>query len=70
MRRDSADMVTYYTEKYGDRVLERLEEAAAFWEAEGNLHYRNRLLRVRDRILLAAEDPSPISDEEPKWKRA
>ncbi len=42
----------YYREKYGTAALLKLEEDAAFCEAKRDLQRRNRLLRVRDEILL------------------
>ncbi|GEM_PF-6511030 len=42
----------YYREKYGSSALFKLEEEAAFCEAKNDLRRRNRLLRVRDEILL------------------
>jgi hypothetical protein len=48
----------YYSDKYGDRVIEKLEQEAAFCEAAKDMSRRNRLLRIRDEILLA-EFPLP-----------
>jgi hypothetical protein len=43
----------HYIEKYGDQALPLLEEAAKVFEEKDNIHGRNRLLRLRDEILIA-----------------
>ncbi len=42
----------YYKEKYGQDAIIKLEQDARFCEQKEDLHRRNRLLRVRDEILL------------------
>lgn len=49
-------VATHYREKYGDRAEEILEEAARFCEEKGDLHRRNRLLRLRDELLFCSLD--------------
>ncbi|MCG8490352.1 MAG: hypothetical protein MI743_01945 [Sneathiellales bacterium] len=45
-------LMQYYKEKYGVEALKKLEEDAGFCEAKNDLQRRNRLLRVRDELLL------------------
>jgi hypothetical protein len=45
----------YYLEKYGEMAIENLEKDALFCETKGDLPRRNRLLRLRDEILLTAK---------------
>jgi len=45
-------LVQYYREKYGEEALKKLEEDAGFCEEKDDLQRRNRLLRVRDELLL------------------
>jgi len=55
MHLNQASMARYYKDKYGDEVIERLEQDAHFCEQEKDLSRRNRLLRIRDEILLDRE---------------
>ena len=52
MQTSTFSIARYYREKYGASALLKLEEDAAFCEAENDLQRRNRLLRIRDEILL------------------
>jgi len=45
-------MAKYYMDKYGDQVLDKLELDAKYCEQKNDLPRRNRLLRIRDQILL------------------
>ncbi len=45
-------LARYYREKYGNKAIEKLEMDAEYCNRENDLHRRNRLLRVRDEILL------------------
>lgn len=45
-------MSEYYLEKYGPKVVQKLEQDAEFCERENDLQRRNRLLRIRDEIIL------------------
>ena len=50
---DLTDRVAqHYIDEYGDRALGLMEEAAQKFEEIGNLHERNRMLRLRDEILI------------------
>lgn len=42
----------YYREKYGKSAIEKLEKDAEYCNRENDLHRRNRLLRIRDEIIL------------------
>ena len=46
-------VATYYLEKYGERASEILEEAARICEERADVRGRNRLLRLRDEILIS-----------------
>ena len=59
MQSTQSTMVSYYMEKYGDQVISRLEQDAIFCEQVNDLHRRNRLLRVRDEILLQTDMIAP-----------
>ncbi len=48
----SLSLAQYYTDKYGLRACEKLERDAQFCAEQNDLHRRNRLLRVRDVIIL------------------
>ncbi|MBL4907453.1 MAG: hypothetical protein JKX94_08380 [Sneathiella sp.] len=48
----SFTLARYYREKYGTHAIEKLEKDAEYCNQENDLHRRNRLLRVRDEILL------------------
>lgn len=51
---DLTDRVAaYYRAKYGQRAMTVLEEAAQYCEDNADLYGRNRLLRLRDEILLS-----------------
>ncbi len=52
MRQNQASMAKYYMDKYGDQVLDKLELDAKYCEQKNDLPRRNRLLRIRDQILL------------------
>ncbi len=52
MHLNQASMAHYYKDKYGDQVIEKLEQDAIFCEQKNDLPKRNRLLRIRDEILL------------------
>lgn len=45
-------MARYYREKHGKNAIETLEKEAEFCNRENDLHRRNRLLRIRDEIIL------------------
>lgn len=47
----TSEVAAHYREKYGDRAEVVLEGAAHFCEEKGDLHRRNRLLRLRDELL-------------------
>ena len=50
---DLTDQVAkHYREKYGPRAAEILEEAARHCEENADIRGRNRLLRLRDEILI------------------
>lgn len=42
----------YYREKYGKSAIEKLEKDAEYCNRENDLQRRNRLLRIRDEIIL------------------
>ncbi|MEP3246986.1 MAG: hypothetical protein ABJN40_01165 [Sneathiella sp.] len=48
----SLSLAQYYTEKYGPLACEKLEQDAQFCAEQNDLQRRNRLLRVRDVIIL------------------
>ena len=56
MQDNQASMAKYYMEKYGDQVIDKLEFDARYCEQENDLPRRNRLLRIRDQILLESEN--------------
>lgn len=45
-------MARYYRDKYGKNAIEKLERDAEYCNRENDLHRRNRLLRIRDEIIL------------------
>ena len=54
----------HYVHKYGREAVPFLEKAAGIFEKQGDLHGRNRLLRLRDEILISEikPDASPQRD--------
>ncbi|MEH6475689.1 MAG: hypothetical protein V7727_08355 [Sneathiella sp.] len=52
MQQNQASMAKYYMDKYGDQVIDKLELNANYCEQKNDLPRRNRLLRIRDQILL------------------
>lgn len=52
MTRDVFSLTHYYMDKYGPQVISKLERDADFCAQQNDLGRRNRLLRIRDMILL------------------
>ncbi len=50
----TGNVAAHYREKYGGRAEEVLEEGARLCEENGDLHRRNRLLRLRDELLFCS----------------
>ena len=54
----TGNVAAHYREKYGDRAKAVLEGAARLCEENGDLHRRNRLLRLRDELLFCGMSSS------------
>ncbi len=52
MAGDIFSLTQYYRDKYGTEVISQLERDADFCAQQNDLGRRNRLLRIRDMILL------------------
>lgn len=52
----TGNVAAHYREKYGDQAEVVLEEAALLCEEKGDLHRRNRLLRLRDVLLFCGSN--------------
>ncbi|MEH6402550.1 MAG: hypothetical protein V7750_04205 [Sneathiella sp.] len=48
----------YYREKYGKSAIVKLNKDAEYCNRQGDLQRRNRLLRVRDELIL--DDQYPV----------
>ena len=42
----------HYVEKYGDQAAPTLEQAARIFEENDDIHGRNKMLRLRDEVLM------------------
>lgn len=49
----TGEVARRYVEKYGEDALPLLEKSARGFELSGDLHMRNRMLRLRDEILIS-----------------
>jgi hypothetical protein len=61
-------MARYYLCKYGKDVIQKLERDAAFCEVQESLHQRNKLLRVRDTILLEFGGQLQTGSSSEQWQ--
>ncbi len=68
MSRNDLFMAQYYLGKYGQNVIQKLESDAAFCEGQGSLHQRNRLLLVRDTILLEFSGQLQTRSSSERWQ--
>lgn len=46
----SQNLARHYQLKYGAQVAKKLDEAARIFEQNGDLHSRNRMLRLKDEL--------------------
>jgi|GEM_PF-6424772 len=51
----------YYRDKYGKNAIANLNKDADFCNQKGDLKRRNRLLRVRDELILEDQFPTDPS---------
>ncbi|PHQ69157.1 MAG: hypothetical protein COB93_08785 [Sneathiella sp.] len=49
----TSNVAQHYMAKYGEEAVPFLEKAATAFEDNDDIHGRNRLLRLRDEILIA-----------------
>lgn len=50
----------HYVKKYGDHAASTLEQAAQVFEENDDIHGRNKMLRLRDEVLMLT--PSPTAE--------
>jgi molybdopterin converting factor small subunit len=48
----TGSVARHYAKKYGDEAVSVLEEAARVFEDNDDIHGRNKMLRLRDEILM------------------
>lgn len=49
----TGNVAQHYLDKYGDQAVPVLEQAARVFEDNNDIRGRNRILRLRDEILIA-----------------
>jgi len=54
----TGNVALHYLDKYGEDAVPFLENAAAVFEDNEDIHGRNRLLRLRDEILICQMEMS------------